>query len=165
MENENSVKLTVFTPAYNRAHTIHRTYESLCRQSCKDFIWLIVDDGSSDNTGDLVREWQERDNGFRIEYVYKENGGMHTAHNTAYEHIFTELNVCIDSDDALHEGAVEHILSLWAEKGGPAHPEIAGIIGLDADMNCFLQEKQYSVDDEVIRQEECHKAEYSLKCL
>ena len=47
--------LTVFTPAYNRAHTLPRTYESLCQQDCKDFIWLIVDDGSTDETADLVK--------------------------------------------------------------------------------------------------------------
>ncbi len=128
-------KLTVFTPAYNRAHTLPRTYESLCRQSCKDFVWLIVDDGSNDGTRGLVESWQARDNGFPIRYIYKENGGMHTAHNVAYDSITTELNTCIDSDDALADGAVEAILALWAQAGGPAHPEIAGIIGLDADMN------------------------------
>ena len=110
-------KLTVFTPAYNRAHTLPRTYESLCRQSCKDFVWLIVDDGSSDGTRALVEEWQTRDNGFPIRYIYKENGGMHTAHNVAYDNITTELNTCIDSDDALAEGAVEVILSLWERAG------------------------------------------------
>ena len=81
--------LTIFTPAYNRAHTLPRTYESLLAQSCKDFVWLIVDDGSKDNTGELIRAWQEQDNGFEIRYVYKENGGMHTAHNTAYENMDT----------------------------------------------------------------------------
>lgn len=65
------VILTIFTPAYNRAHTITRTYESLCKQNCKDFIWLIVDDGSTDNTAALVKSWQEIDNGFEIRYVYK----------------------------------------------------------------------------------------------
>ena len=58
--------LTIFTPTYNRAHTLPRTYESLCRQNCKNFIWLIVDDGSADNTAELVRDWQSRDNGFSI---------------------------------------------------------------------------------------------------
>lgn len=124
--------LTVFTPAYNRAHTLPRTYESLLQQDCKEFLWLIVDDGSADHTEELVSEWQKRDNGFEIRYIYKENGGMHTAHNTAYENIDTELNVCIDSDDALAPGAVRHILSLWKEKG---EEKYAGIIGLDADMN------------------------------
>lgn len=135
MADMDTQKLTVFTPAYNRAHTLPRTYESLRRQSCKDFVWLIVDDGSSDNTRALVESWMAKDNGFPIRYIHKENGGMHTAHNTAYENITTELNTCIDSDDALAEGAVETILSLWEQAGGAAHPEVAGIIGLDADMN------------------------------
>ena len=90
--------LTVFTPAYNRAHTLPRTYESLQKQSCKDFVWLIVDDGSKDQTAKLVKEWQQQEKTFEIRYIYKENGGMHTAHNVAYENIDTELNVCIDSD-------------------------------------------------------------------
>lgn len=123
--------LTVFTPTYNRAHTLPRTYESLCRQSCKDFIWLIVDDGSTDNTAELVREWQKKDNGFEIEYIYKENGGMHTAHNTAYSNIRTELNTCIDSDDMLADGAAEKILNKWSEVRDKGY---AGIVGVDADL-------------------------------
>ena len=124
--------LTVFTPAYNRAHTISRTYQSLLAQDCKDFIWLIVDDGSTDNTAELVQDWQKQDNGFEIQYIYKENGGMHTAHNTAYANIHTELNVCIDSDDELAVGAVSHILDLWSRVDCKKY---AGIVGLDADMN------------------------------
>lgn len=123
--------LTVFTPTYERAHTLPRTYESLCRQSCKDLVWLIVDDGSTDGTGDLVRSWQEKENGFEIRYIWKENGGMHTAHNTAYEQIDTELNMCIDSDDCLADGAVEKILTKWAQVRDKGY---AGLIGLDADM-------------------------------
>ena len=126
------IKLTVFTPAYNRAHTLSRTYESMLAQNCKDFIWLIVDDGSEDNTADLVKDWQSRDNGFEIRYIYKANGGMHTAHNTAYEHIDTELNTCIDSDDKLAPGAVEKILKKWAQVKDLG---CAGIIGLDADFD------------------------------
>ena len=124
--------LTIFTPAYNRAHTLPRTYESLLAQSCKDFVWFIVDDGSKDNTGELVHAWQEQDNGFEIRYIYKENGGMHTAHNTAYEHIDTELNTCIDSDDCLAHGAVEKILRKWEQVRDRGY---AGIIALDSDMD------------------------------
>lgn len=131
--NANNTKLiTVFTPAYNRAHTLPRTYESLCAQSSKDFVWLIVDDGSIDNTAELVKKWQGEDVGFEIRYIYKENGGMHTAHNTAYENIDTELNVCIDSDDKLADGAIEAIARKWEtvrDKG------CAGIIALDADFD------------------------------
>lgn len=123
--------LTVFTPAYNRAHTIGRTYESLKRQTSKDFLWLIVDDGSADNTAELVSSWQNEDNGFEIRYIYKKNGGMHTAHNVAYENIDTLLNVCIDSDDYLTDDAVEKIVGFWAEHGSE---EYAGIIALDINM-------------------------------
>ena len=124
--------LTVFTPAYNRAGTIKRTYQSLLNQDNKDFIWLVIDDGSVDNTGELVKGWMKEDNGFEIQYIYKQNGGMHTAHNTAYKNIHTELNVCIDSDDALAPGAVSSIYYKWQEVKDKGY---AGIIGLDADMN------------------------------
>lgn len=120
--------LTVFTPAYNRGYSIHLCYESLCRQTCRDFVWLVVDDGSTDNTAALIKEWQSLDNGFEIRYVYKENGGMHTAHNTAYENIDTELNVCIDSDDYMTDDAVEKIINCWKKHGGEKY---AGIIALD----------------------------------
>ncbi|WP_289129045.1 glycosyltransferase family A protein [uncultured Clostridium sp.] len=104
--------LTVFTPAYNRAYTLYKCYESLTRQKNKDFKWMIIDDGSTDNTSDLVAKWKEESD-FEIIYIYKQNGGMHTAHNTAYENIDTELNVCIDSDDYLTDDAVEIIVTEW----------------------------------------------------
>ena len=122
--------LTIFTPAYNRAYSIIDTYKSLCRQTCKDFIWLVVDDGSTDNTVDVIKEFQNKDNGFEIRYIYKENGGMHTAHNTAYENIDTELNVCIDSDDYMTDNAVELIINCWRSFGSD---KFAGIIALDID--------------------------------
>lgn len=124
--------LTVFTPTYNRAHTLGRTYESLRKQSCQCFDWLIVDDGSTDGTESLVRVWQEEDNPFKIRYIYKKNGGMHTAYNTAYENIETELNVCIDSDDCLAENAAQIIFDTWKSVQQKGY---AGLIGLDADMD------------------------------
>lgn len=130
--HNSTVKLTIFTPAYNRAHTIGRTYESLCMQTCKDFVWLIVDDGSSDSTRELVEMWQSLDNGFEIQYIYKENGGMHTAHNAAYENIFTELNTCIDSDDKIPSNAVELILNQWEAVKDQGY---AGMLALDADFD------------------------------
>ncbi|MEI4801757.1 glycosyltransferase family 2 protein [Bacillus sp. NPDC077411] len=123
--------LTVFTPAFNRAYTLHLCYDSLKRQTSKDFIWLIIDDGSTDNTKELVEKWISE--GFvPIRYYYQENQGMHGAHNTAYELIDTELNVCIDSDDYMADDAVEKILSFWKQNGSDRY---AGIVGLDANQN------------------------------
>lgn len=119
--------LTVFTPAYNRAHTIGRTYDSLCRQTSKDFVWLIVDDGSVDDTRILVESWI-REGKIEIKYIYQKNQGMHGAHNTAYRNIYTELNTCIDSDDYMPDDAVETIVKFWQKYGSEKY---AGIIGLD----------------------------------
>ena len=119
--------LTVFTPAYNRAHTIGRTYQSLCRQTCKDFEWLVIDDGSSDNTRELVEGWIAEGK-IPIRYIYQQNQGMHGAHNTAYRNITTPLNTCIDSDDFMPDDAVEKILACWQEKG---NDKLAGLVGLD----------------------------------
>src|SRR5690606_9833542 len=124
--------LTVFTPTYNRAHLLPRLYESLCRQTSKDFLWMVIDDGSSDNTKELLQQWMEENN-IEIQYHYKENGGMHTGHNAAYRLIQTELNVCIDSDDYMPDDAVVLILNKWNSIRDKT--TIAGIIGLDADTN------------------------------
>ena len=124
--------LTIFTPAYNRAHTIGRTYESLLRQTCKDFEWLVIDDGSTDNTRELVESWIKEDK-IPIRYICQDNQGMHGAHNTAYENITTELNTCIDSDDYLPDDAVEKIVNFWNSRSQADKKEFAGIIGLDID--------------------------------
>ena len=123
--------LTIFTPAYNRAYTLHKCYESLKRQTNKNFKWMIIDDGSTDNTVDLVAKWKEKSD-FEIIYIYKQNGGMHTAHNTAYENIYTELNMCIDSDDYLTDDAIDKILSFWEENKDEKY---GGIIALDIFQN------------------------------
>lgn len=119
--------LTIFTPAYNRAHTLHLGYEALLRQTCKDFEWLIIDDGSTDNTRELVARWT-KENKISIRYHYQENQGMHGAHNTAYRLIETELNTCIDSDDYMPDDAVEKIVTFWKKYG---NDKVAGMIGLD----------------------------------
>lgn len=122
------VLLTVFTPAYNRADLLPRCFESMKRQTNKDFIWMIIDDGSTDGTRELVESWMKEKQDFEIQYFYKENGGLHTAYNEAISHIETELSVCIDSDDFMPDDAVEKILSFWKEFGSDSY---AGIVGLD----------------------------------
>ncbi|SFD17175.1 glycosyltransferase family 2 protein [Bacillus sp. UNCCL81] len=121
-------KLTVFTPTFNRAYCLHKCYVSLKNQTCKEFIWLIIDDGSTDNTKELVEGWIE-ENKIEIMYYWQKNQGMHGAHNTAYQKIVTELNVCIDSDDYMPLDAVEKIIKHWNQFG---NDHVSGIIGLDA---------------------------------
>jgi glycosyltransferase involved in cell wall biosynthesis len=120
--------LTVFTPTYNRAYCLYQCYESLVHQTCKDFVWLIIDDGSTDNTKELVDIWK-KEKLIDIEYIWQENQGMHGAHNTAYNSIKTKLNVCIDSDDYMPNDAVQKIVTKWKSHGGE---NVSGIIGLDS---------------------------------
>ena len=123
--------LTVFTLTYNRAYCLHKCYESLLRQTCNDFEWLIVDDGSTDDTRNLVETWIG-ENRIPIKYLYKENGGMHTGYYVAYDNIFTELAVCIDSDDYMTDDAVEKIVSHWQKD---KDEQYAGMIFLDITEN------------------------------
>ena len=76
----NSTEITVFTPTFNRAHLLHQCYESLLKQTYKNFEWLIVDDGSSDNTKETVEHFIT-ENKIKIRYFFKRNGGKHTAVN------------------------------------------------------------------------------------
>ena len=107
--------VTFFTPTYNRAHILHRCYESLCAQPDYSFKWLIVDDGSKDNTGELVADWMRREDRFEIKYIRKENGGLHTAFNVAVEAADTEVFVCFESDDLFTPDAMPIIRRVWAQ--------------------------------------------------
>ena len=110
---------TVFTPTYNRAKTLGRVYNSLVNQTNKDFIWLIIDDGSTDNTKEQVAKWIS-ENQISIEYHYKQNGGKHTAMRLAYQLAKSKYLIGIDSDDELMSGAVETFKNEWEkiEKDG-----------------------------------------------
>ncbi len=124
---DNKPTLTVFTPTYNRANLLQRGYEAIKRQTCKDFVWLIIDDGSTDNTKEVVDHWIA-EGVVPITYVYKENGGLHTGYNKAIEVMDTEICVCIDSDDWMPDDAVEIIVNYWNEH---RHEDIAGFVGKD----------------------------------
>lgn len=128
--------ITIFTPAYNRAENLKRAYISLKRQTSKDFVWLIVDDGSTDDTGEVVRGFQEEEL-VNIKYIRRENGGKMRAHNTGVLNCETELFLCLDSDDHLSDTAVNDILLVWKDaldqnidtKNAPYDPsDLAGII-------------------------------------
>lgn len=104
--------ITVLTPAYNRAHLLNRLFRSLEEQSCKDFEWLIVDDGSTDDTEDLCRSLKT--NCFSVRYIKKTNGGKHTAINEGILFAQGELTLILDSDDSLPPYAVEVIRQQYA---------------------------------------------------
>jgi glycosyltransferase involved in cell wall biosynthesis len=104
--------LTILTPTYNRANTLPRLYKSLRKQSLKQFEWLIVDDGSTDETKKFVNKIM-KDPSIKIRYIYKKNGGKHTAINHGIQHIHTALTFIVDSDDYLTEDAVETIYQKW----------------------------------------------------
>lgn len=134
------MKLTIFTPCYNRAHCLTRLYESLIAQTSYDFEWLIIDDGSTDDTAELVKKTFS-DEKFPIRYVYKENGGKHTAHNKALEETKGELFLCVDSDDWLKNNAVEKIID-GAKNLGKA----AGMLAYKCDSNNTLLSDNFPPD-------------------
>lgn len=103
-------KLTYFTPTYNRANLLQVLYKSLCSQTNKNFIWLIVDDGSKDNTKEVVESFI-KENIIKVEYHYKENGGKNTAIDYSNQVCTTEYIACIDSDDFLENNTTEVLYS------------------------------------------------------
>ncbi|MDD2287975.1 MAG: glycosyltransferase family A protein [Bacteroidales bacterium] len=100
--------LSIFTPTFNRAYRIKALYNSLLKQTCKNFEWVIVDDGSTDNTKDLVDEWINNEE-FKIHYIKQNNGGKHRAINRGLEIAKGELFFIVDSDDWLSDNAIERI--------------------------------------------------------
>ena len=103
---------TVFTATYNRAHTLHRVWESLCVQTFRDFEWLIIDDGSTDGTEAIVRAWQAEAD-FDIRYMWKPNEGKHTAYNVAIQCAQGRFFIPFDSDDECVPDALERLNAIW----------------------------------------------------
>ncbi len=109
---ETKFKFTVFTPTFNRAHTLQRVFDSLMRQTYRNFEWLIVDDGSSDGTQELVEKWMDAA-WFLIRYEWQPNAGKHFAFNRGVELAEGELFLSIDSDDACVPHALERFIFHW----------------------------------------------------
>lgn len=103
------MKITVFTPTYNRGYIINNLYQSLKRQTCKDFEWLVVDDGSTDNTEELFKRWIKEESSFSIRYFKKENGGKGRAINYGVDCANGEFFFNVDSDDFLTDDAIEKV--------------------------------------------------------
>ncbi len=129
MENE---KITIVTPVYNRKELLHRLYLNLSKQTNKSFVWLVVDDGSTDNLADFVKEKFDK----RIvnyQYVYKTNGGKHTALNYSQQFLKTDYLCIVDSDDLLPDNCIDTILKYWEKY--KTDPTIAVLSFLKGEMS------------------------------
>ena len=121
---------TIFTPTYNRANFLVQLYDSIKKQNCRDFEWVIVDDGSTDNTYEVIADIiSSHDDTFPIRYFKKPNGGKHTAINMGVNVAEGELFFILDSDDELPRDSVRIVCEEWEKVNN--NPLIAGVAGLD----------------------------------
>ena len=123
---------TVFTAAYNRAHTLPLLFNSLMNQELKDFEWIVVDDGSTDNTAELVSEFHSQAN-FRLIFLTQPHRGKMRAHNTALKHSAGDLFLNVDSDDYLFPHTLSQLKDTWLSLPKHSNPSFAGISALSVD--------------------------------
>lgn len=138
--------ITIFTPTFNRKEQLKVLYASLCNQTNKDFIWLIVDDGSTDNTEELVSEWQKQ-NIIEIKYIKQKNGGKYKAVNTGVIECTTELFGFVDSDDYFLPDTVETFLNEWSAVKNKNR--VAGIVGRRQTNKNKIVGKQFEFDKKI----------------
>ncbi|WP_287110763.1 glycosyltransferase family 2 protein [Methylobacillus sp.] len=129
MMNNLSFTYTVFTPTFNREHTISRVYESLVAQTFRDFEWVVVDDGSTDGTKELIETWQSQAD-FPIVYHYQKNSGKHIAFNKGVQLARGSLFLAIDSDDAFTPESLETMLHWWQKIPQQQQQEFTGVVTL-----------------------------------
>lgn len=108
--------ITIMTPTYNRAYVLPRLYDSLCQQTRRDFEWLVIDDGSTDGTAELIFDYRVKSD-FSINYFYKENGGKHRAINEGVVHATGDWIIIVDSDDLLTGDAVAKLYDVMNHIG------------------------------------------------
>lgn len=127
--HKGSPRFTVFTPSYNRAHTLHRVYDSLKAQTFRDFEWIVIDDGSNDNTLELVEGWQVTAD-FPIQYIYQKNAGKHIAFNRGVAMARGELFLPIDSDDGFLPESLAVLIATWENISEEKRSEFTGVVTL-----------------------------------
>ena len=147
MKNCNPV-LSVVTPTYNRAHLLPCCYESLRKQTCKDFEWIIVDDGSRDDTAQVAASFE--DSAFPIVYVQKENGGKHTALNASHPHIRGKYVLILDSDDILTDTAVADIVREWGRYEDGDEIGIVTFLKSTPDGTIFASVRDYDTPVDIL---------------
>ncbi len=134
MPTSPDVTFTVFTPTYNRRHTLHRAYHSLAAQTCRDFEWLIIDDGSEDGTEALVKAWQ-KENRLLLRYLRRPHRGAHHAHQACLDEARGQFIIKLDSDDACHPEALATLHRHWLSIPPAQRPAFAGVTALCEDEN------------------------------
>ena len=130
--SETNLRISVATPAYERADTLPRLYESLRAQTFTDFEWVVVDDGSSDATGELVRGWAA-DSPFPVRYVWQENQGKHAAVNRSIRESRGEFCAVMDSDDWYTPEALERMVFFWEQIPPDKRAGYSNVEGLCGD--------------------------------
>ena len=138
--------VTVLTPTFNRGGGLQSLWDSLQKQTVKDFEWLVVDDGSTDGTKDLITQLQEKSD-FPIRYIYKNNGGKHTALNVGIQTICSELTFIVDSDDCVTDDAVESILKI--HKKYRSQNNICGYAFLRAFPDGKINGQKFDVNEKI----------------
>ena len=139
------MRFTVFTPTYDRAHTLDRVYNSLCAQTFTDFEWVIVDDGSNDNTAQLVAGWR-KENVFPIYYEKQSNQGKHIAVNRGAQLARGELFLIADSDDSFPSNALQIFHKAWAEIPKTERQNYTGVTGLCIDQSDNIVGDEFPLD-------------------
>lgn len=141
------IEITVFTPTYNRAYIIKNVYDSLLKQNYNNFEWLVIDDGSSDNTEELISSFM-KENKIDIVYIKKENGGQHTALNLAIEKARGRLIMIVDSDDYLTDNALKRV-AYW-ESTIHGKDDFAGVAGLKVNEAGEVIGDKWTIDNRFV---------------
>jgi glycosyltransferase involved in cell wall biosynthesis len=154
MSTATKMMFTVFTPTHNRAHTLHRPFESLQAQTFRDFEWLVIDDGSSDHTQELLDEWKKRA-GFPIRYIRQDHSGKHVAHNRAVREARGKFFLILDSDDACTPWALERMAFHWNEIPSSERAIYSGVSGLCSDQHGKVIGDPFPPDDPTPHERRC----------
>lgn len=144
----NAKKITIFTPTYNRGWALPRVYESLLKQKNKDFKWLVIDDGSTDDTKDIIANWK-RENKIEIEYICQRNSGKHVAINRMLDIVTTDLALILDSDDYLTENAID-VVQRDYDKLCKQGVDVCELIYLRADFSGNIFGEKFLDDEKVV---------------
>lgn len=136
---------TVYTPTFNRAHTLHRVFDSLQAQTCRDFEWLVIDDGSTDDTAALMARYQN-EAAFPVRYLQEPHRGAHHAHNLSLKESHGQLWLKLDSDDGCLPDALARLKHHWENLPAAQRDSFSGVTGLCRDQNGALVGPAFPAD-------------------